>query len=426
MGVESELIGKRMDKILCAKLVWIYSIENYKETNEDSLSKRSDNHFIKLIAKGDKDEFDSSYYNQIERNELFSDSIIVDGCELPVSVVKNDYSQYKYSLIHIVLEINTVSGISVETFAKLINGSSIMKQVLVKNRSEIGTHLVNKGIETEKQSFLINQISKTYPPLPENDQTSSDTFVKQNIQPITQMILRSDTVADDLSPQNHQDLLNDISSFKGSVELCSGRSILQFHFFNINSLGKESIIDADMRFSWMSSVITMVNIQSLILKNAINQINQLSPLDAEKKVDVTKGLKQLLVEVREYWDVDAMIHPMTARKINIYKDRLGVTNLFDILNYRMESTEHLANRELSEIQNAQDMTLNYILLFIASIQLMPLVYGLMVKLSLFENSPAFDYSTTTFLSIFIPLLVLKNRSIRKRIGNFFPAFKIRD
>lgn len=411
-----------MDKILCAKLVWIYSIENYKETNEDSLSKMPDNQFIKLISKGDKDEFDPFYYNQIQRNELFSDRIIVDGYELPISVVKNDYSKYKYSLIHIILDIDTVSGISIDTFARLINSSSIMEQTLVQNRSKIRLHLDNIGIKTNKHSFLINQIRKTYPPLP-NDQTNSDTFIKQNLQPITQMILRSNTVADDLSPQNHQEFLTDISSFKGSVELCSGRTILQFHFFNNNSLGKEKIIDADRRFSWMSSVITMVNIQSLILKNAINKINQLSPLEAKEKVDVTEGLKKLLIELREYWDVDAMIHPMTARKIDIYKDRLGVTNQFNILNYRMESTEHLATRELSEIQNAQDKTLNYILLLIASIQLIPMVHGMMVKLNLFGNELAFNYGATTFLSIFIPLLILKNRGIRKRIGSALPSFK---
>ena len=224
-----------MDKILCARLVWIYSIEEYKEPSGDPLPKNSDNKFIKLINKGDKDEFDSYYYKQIQRNELFSGSIIVEGCELPVSVVKNDYSKYQHSLIHIALEINTASGINIETFAKLINGSSIMDQLLVQNKSKIKEYLVKKGVITNKRSFLINQIRKTYPPLPEKKQTDSGTFIKQNLQLITQMILRSNTVPEGLSPQNHQELLNDISSFKGSVDLCSGRTLVQFHFFNINS-----------------------------------------------------------------------------------------------------------------------------------------------------------------------------------------------
>ncbi|MBN4076663.1 hypothetical protein JYT48_00140 [Mariprofundus ferrooxydans] len=414
-----------MDKILYARLAWIYSIEEYKKTSEDSHPKKSDNKFIRLISKGDKDEFDPSYCKQIQRNELFSDSIIVDGCKLPVSVVKSDYKQYQDSLIHIHLEIDTASGISIETFARLIHGSSILNQTLVEKKSEIGAYLANKAITTNSQAFLINQISKTYPPLPENKQTDSDTFLKKNLQLITQMMLRSNTMPDGLSPQNHQELLTDISSFKGSIELCSGTTIVQFHFFNINSLGKSKVIDADTRFSWMCSVITMVNFQSLILKNATNEINELSPLDAKRKVDVTNGLKKILVELREYWDVDAMIHPMTARKINIYKDRLGVTNQFNSLNYRMESAEHLAIRELTEVQNEQDKILNYILLFIASVQLMPLVYKLMAKLS--GHIPAeveiFNFSATMFLSIFIPLLILKNRSIRKKIGSAFSSFK---
>lgn len=417
-----------MKKILCARLVWIYSIEEYKKTSEDSSQNKSDNKFIGLINKGDRDEFESSYYDQIKRNELFSDSIIVDGCELPINVVKNDYSDYQYSLIHIVLEIDTVSGISIETFARLINGPSIMDQLLVKNKSKIGDYLDNKGIKTNKRAFLINQIRKTDPPLPENEQTDSDTFIKQNLQLITQMILRSNTVPDGLSSQNHQELLNDISSFKGSVDLCSGRTLVQFHFFDIDSLGKPKVIDADTRFSWMCSVITMVNTQSLILKSAIDEINQLTQLEAKEKVDVTKGLKKLLVELRVYWDVDAMIHPMTARKIDIYKKRLGVTNQFNNLNYRMDSAENLAIRELSEVQNEQDQILNYILLFIASVQLVPLVYGLMVKL--FGNKPVeveiFNYSTTAFLSIFLPLLILKNRRIRKGIDSFYSSFKIRE
>jgi len=414
-----------MEKILCARLVWIYSIEGYTKTSEDSSQNESDNKFIRLINKGDKDEFESSYYGQIKRSELFSDCIDVGGCKLPVSVVKNDYSDYQYSLIHIVLEIDTVSGISIETFAKLINGPSIMDKLLLKNKLKIGDYLDNKGIITNNRAFLINQIRKTYPPLPENEQTDSDTFIKQNLQLITQMILRSDTVPDGLSAQNHQELLNDISSFKGSVELCSGRTLVQFHFFNINSLGKEKIIDADTRFSWMCSVITMVNTQSLILKSAIDKINQLTQLDAKEKVDVTKELRKLLIELREYWDVDAMINPMTARKIDLYKNRLRVTNQFNILNYRMDSAENLAIRELSEVQNEQDKILNYILLFIASVQLVPLVYGLMVKLFGIEVE-IFNYSTTTFLSIFLPLLIFKNRSIRKRIDSAFSSFKIRD
>jgi len=361
---------------------------------------------------------------------LFSDSIIVDGCELPVSVVQNNYSKYQYSLIHIVLEIDTVAGISIETFAKLIHGHSILDQTLVKNKLKIRANLVSRGITTDRRAFLINQIRKTYPPPPENEQIDSNTFIKQNLQLITQMILRSNTVPEGLSPQNHEELLNDISSFKGSVELCSGRTLVQFHFFNINSFGKPKVINADQRFSWMCSVITMVNFQSLILKNAINKINQLTLLEAKEKMDMTKGLKKILVELREYWDVDAMIHPMTARKINIYKKRLGVTNQFNNLNYRMESAENLAIRELSEVQNEQDKILNYILLFIASVQLIPLAHKLMVELKLFGDTTVFNYSATTILSIFIPLLILKNRSIRKRFrkrfGSAFSYFKIRD
>jgi hypothetical protein len=94
----------------------------------------------------------------------------------------------------------------------------------------------------------------------------------------------------------------------------------------------------------------------------------------------------------------------------------------------MDSAENLAIRELSEVQNEQDQILNYILLFIASVQLVPLVYGLMVKL--FGNKPVeveiFNYSTTAFLSIFLPLLILKNRRIRKGIDSFYSSFKIRE
>jgi len=416
-----------MDKILCARLVWIYSIEKCEETSEDSHPIKSDSKFIRLIKKGDKDEFDSSYYDQIRRNELFSDSIIVDGYEFPVSAVKNDYSEYQYSLIHIVLEIDTDSGISIETFAKLINGTSIMDQTLVKDKLEIGAYLVNKGIEINKRAFLINQIRKTDPPLPVNEQTDSDTFIKQNLQLITQMILRSNTVPDGLSAQNHQELLKDISSFKGSVDLCSGRTLVQFHFFNINSLGKPEVIDADTRYSWMCSVITMVNFQSLILKNAINQLNQLTLLGAKEKMDVTKGLKNILVELREYWDVDTMIHPMTARKINIYKNRLGVTNQFNNLNYRMESAEQLAIRELSEVQNKQDNILNNILLFIASVQLFPLVLKVINFLGdIPTEAEIINYGSTALLSVFIPFLIFKNRRIRKSIGSAFSSFKIRE
>ena len=120
-----------------------------------------------------------------------------------------------------------------------------------------------------------------------------------------------------------------------------------------------------------------------------------------------------------------MIHPMTARKINIYKNRLWVTNQFNNLNYRMESAENLAIRELSEVQNEQDKLLNYILLFIASVQLIPLAHKLMVELELFGDTMVFNYRATTVLSIFIPLLILKKRSIRKRFGSAFSSFKIR-
>jgi len=39
-----------MDKILCARLVWIYSIEKekYKKISENTLPKKFDNKFIRL------------------------------------------------------------------------------------------------------------------------------------------------------------------------------------------------------------------------------------------------------------------------------------------------------------------------------------------------------------------------------------------
>jgi hypothetical protein len=239
------------------------------------------------------------------------------------------------------------------------------------------------------------------------------------------MLLRSNTAPEGLSPENNRDYLENISSFKGSVDLCSGKTMIQFFFSNIKSLGSSEYIDADTRFSWMCSVITMVNIQSVILKQATNKINELSPMGAKQKMGVTKDLNKVLVELREYWDVDAMIHPMTARKINIYKDRMGVANQFDILNMRLDSAEHLANRELSEVQNEQDKILNYILLFIAALEIMPMIFNTLVDWfgsGTFELR-LFNYTSTTFLSIFLPLLILKNRSIRRKFRNLLTIRK---
>ena len=185
-----------MDRILCARLVWIYSTKKYKQTSE------SDSEFIRLIKKGDEDEYDPSYYEQIKRGELLSDEITLDGCELPICIVKNDYKKYQYSLIHIVLKIDTASGVGIETFAKLIHGSSILDQMLVKENSRIRKFLSNNGIDISRRSFLINQVRRTCPPLPDDDNTDSDTFIQQNLQLITQMILRSDTEPNGLSPEN--------------------------------------------------------------------------------------------------------------------------------------------------------------------------------------------------------------------------------
>ncbi len=409
-----------MDKILNARLVWIHSTEKYITDSATPL--KSDNNFIKLINIGDRDEYTSSYYDQIERTEMFSDFIIIDDIELPLTVVKSNYIKYQISLIHIVLEINTELGIGKDNFARLINGSAILNQKLINNKLTLKELIKKNDVLISKGSFLINQIIEAIPNLPKDVETDSDEFISQNIQIITQMLLRSNTAPEGLSPENNRDYLENISSFKGSVDLCSGKTMIQYFFSKIKTLGSSEYIDADRRFSWMCSVITMVNIQSIILKQATNKINELSPMGAKQKMGVTKDLNKVLLELREYWDVDAMIHPMTARKINIYKERMGVANQFNILNVRLESAEHLANRELSEVQNEQDQILNYILLFIAAIQIMPMIFNTMVNWfgsGTFEVK-IFNYTSTTFLSIFLPLLILKNRSIRKKMRNLFP------
>jgi len=155
-----------MDKILSARLVWIYSLEEYKKRNEDSQPKISDNKFISLINKGDADEFDSSYYNQIQRHELLSDKINVDGCELSISFVLTNYNKYQHSFINIVLNIETDKGVGIEDFARLIYGNSILDHELIKSKKSIGTALIDKQLITNSRPFIINQIRKTIPSLP--------------------------------------------------------------------------------------------------------------------------------------------------------------------------------------------------------------------------------------------------------------------
>ena len=248
----------------------------------------------------------------------------------------------------------------------------------------------------------------------------SQEFIQSNVDQITQFLLRSDTEAKFISPDNHKDYLVNTGSFKGSVDLYSASTMVQFYFSDLASLSESKIITADVRLSWTCSVITMLNIQSMILKSAIKSIDDMGKMEASKKISRTKELKKILVGLREYWGVDAMIHPMTAKKVNIYKEIMGVTRLFETLNYRMESIENLALRELSEIQNEQDQILNYILLFIASIQIVPFVYEIIKKVS--NDSYQFEfthYGATIAVSVFLPLLILKMKSIRRRVNGLF-------
>jgi len=407
-----------MKTILNARLVWIYALESKKNKLIEDYEPTSS--FLSLINSGDRSEYTPAYYEQIRRKELINDSIMVDDCEIKLTVVENEYSKYKCNLIHIYAEISSKSGVCVKQFAKLISGSGILEQRLIKANSSIKEELDKLQTVIKGTSFLINQIRETIPPLPKDILTDSKSFTQNNIEPITQFLLRSDTEARFISSDNHQDYLVNTSSFKGSVELCSANTMIQFYFSDLESLSDQKIINADVRLSWMCSVITMVNIQSMILKNALTSLNDIGELDANNKITKTKELKNILVGLKEYWDVDAMIHPMTARKVNIYKGRMGVINLFNTLNFRMESTENLALRELSEIQNEQDQTLNYILLLIASIQIVPLVYQIVTKFSTASYQIEFvNYGSTMFISIFLPLLILKIKSIRRRVNSAF-------
>ena len=242
----------------------------------------------------------------------------------------------------------------------LISGSSILEQKLINANASLNSALKKIGAIINGSSFLINQIRETSPALPKDILVDSQEFIQSNVDQITQFLLRSDTDAKFISSDNHKDYLVNTSSFKGSVDLYSASTMVQFYFSDLASLSESKIITADVRLSWTCSVITMLNIQSMILKSAIKSIDDMGKMEASKKISRTKELKKILVGLREYWGVDAMIHPMTAKKVNIYKEIMGVTRLFETLNYRMESIENLALRELSEIQNEQDQILNYI------------------------------------------------------------------
>ncbi len=276
-----------------ARLVWIYSTEHNKGKKKNIQT--LDNSFISLIDAGDRSEYSSAYFSQIKRRELISDVIVVDGCELKLTVVGSEYSTYKCDLIHIYAELNSAPGITQESFAKLINGSSILEQSLVSVNALLKDKLKSLGIIINSSAFLINQIRETYPELPKNISVDSKDFIQSNLAPITQFLLRSDTDSRFLSADNHQDYLINTSSFKGSVDLCSASTMIQFYFSDLESLSENKIIDADVRLSWMCSVITMVNIQSMILKNAIKSIDTMATFDANKKVNKTKELKNVLV-----------------------------------------------------------------------------------------------------------------------------------
>lgn len=405
-----------MNSIEKAELYFILSINNILE----SKAELEEDQFLQKLIKIQKDEFNKKFCSNISRKITFDGEISYQDYTLPLKIYISNYRDYNYSLIY--LKVSIHNSIKLNDFSNLIYQKNILKNTHVNNETlfeYISQNLV-RSVELDEldEIFLFLQIAKTNPKLP-NTYDEGMEFIEEHKQNIHQLLLRSDTYHDDLRIDNHQSNFDSIANFYGTIDLCSPVTLIQFYQYPIKPIDKScDEYDIDHRACWWLVITDIIFIQKSVLADTLKEISQVQMTKKMKTVKATTQFRKVLLNMKDFWYFEDLIHEISKAVLIRVKKKVGVTSMLDNVLERAEYLENMILRENEEKQNKHNHYLNIMILIIAIIQIVPLIHPMLN--SIFFQYLGFLFTQlglsipTSVISITLLLLILILRKINNR------------
>lgn len=396
-----------MNSIEKAELYFILPVNNVLGLKEAELE---EDQFLKKLIEVQKDEFNKKFCSNISRKKTFDGEISYQDYTLPLIIYISNYHDYNSSLIY--LKVSIHDSIKLKEFSNLINGKNILHHTHVNSETlfkYISNNLV--GFVESDEIFLFLQIAKTNPEFP-NTYDKGMGFIEEHKQNIHQLLLRSDTYHDDLRIDNHQSNFDSIANFYGTIDLCSPVTLIQFYQYPISSIGKKyDEYDIAHRACWWLAITDIIFIQKSVLTDTLKKISQVQMTKKMKTVKATTQFGKVLLNMKDFWYFEDLIHEISKAVLFRVKEKVGVTSMLNSVLERVEYLENMVLREINEEQNEHNYYLNIIVLVIALIQIVPLIHKMLDGID-FQNLGL--WIKAFVISITLPLIILIWRKINKR------------
>jgi uncharacterized membrane protein len=137
-----------------------------------------------------------------------------------------------------------------------------------------------------------------------------------------------------------------------------------------------------------------------------------------KTVKATTQFRKVLLNMKDFWYFEDLIHEISKAVLIRVKKKVGVTSMLDNVLERAEYLENMILQENEEKQNKHNHYLNIMILIIAIIQIVPLIQPMLN--SIFFQYLGFLFTQlglsipTSVISITLLLLILILRKINNR------------
>lgn len=396
-----------MNSIEKAELYFILPVNNILGLKEAELE---EDRFLQKLIEVQEDEFNKTFCASISRKIFFNGEISYQEYTLPLIIYISNYHDYNSSLIY--LKVSIHDSIKLKDFSNLIAGKNILKNTHV-NSETLFKYISNNlaGFVESDEIFLFLQISKTNPEFP-NTYDKGIEFIEEHRQNIHQLLLRSDTYHDHLRIDNHHSNFDSIANFYGTIDLCSPVTLIQFYQYPISSIGKKyDEYDIDHRACWWLAITDIIFIQKSVLTDTLKEISQAQMTEKTKTVKATTQIGKVLLNMKDFWYFEDLIHEISKAVLSRVKEKVGVTSMLDSVLKRVEYLENMILRENEEEQNEHNYYLNIILLIIAMIQIVPLTLEILKidfikKINFFATNQLELWIQSVVIIITLPLIIL--------------------
>lgn len=359
-----------MNSIEKAELYFILPVNNVLGLNEGD---SEEDQFLEKLIEVQEDEFNKDFCASISRKIFFKGEISYQKHKLPLIIYISNYVEYKSSLIY--LKVSIHDSIQLKEFSNLISGKNILHHTHLNNES-LSSYIKNNldDFVEPDDIFLFLQIAKTNPEFP-NTYDKGRSFIEEHKQNIHQLLLRSDTYHDHLRIDNHQSNFKSIANFYGTIDLCSPVTLIQFYQYPISSIGeKYDEYDITHRACWWLAITDIIFIQKSVLTDTLNKLGQVEMTKKMKTVKATAQLGKVLLNMKDFWYFEDLIHEISKAVLISVKEKVGVTSMLDSVLGRVEYLENMVLREINEEQNKHNFKIKIILFIIAIIEFVSFIH----------------------------------------------------